>query len=95
MKKSYIKILAAAASVLLLASCQINENDFEGNNGVIGKNTIAFSLGGVDTRSSVAISDITEPGVTIPLGTDESGTNFYLEESVIDLNSPLTRGTPV
>lgn len=94
MKKSYIRIIAAAASVLLLASCQVNETDFDGNKGVIGKNTIAFSLGGVDTRSSVAISDITEPGVTIPLGTDESGTNFYLEESVVDLNSPLTRGTP-
>lgn len=92
MKKSYILIIAA--SVLLLASCQVNETDFEDNKGVIGENTIAFSLGGVDTRSSVAISDITESGVTIPLGTDESGTNFYLEESVIDLNSPLTRGTP-
>ena len=95
MKKSYLKIMAAAASVLLFACCQENEIDIDGKVGAVGENAIAFSLGGPSTRSAVSISDVTEQGVTIPLGTDETGTNFYLEESVIDLNSPVTRGTPV
>ncbi len=95
MKKSYLKIMAAAASVLLFACCQENEIDIDGKVGVVGENAIAFSLGGPSTRSAVSISDVTEQGVTIPLGTDEMGSSFYLEESVIDLNSPVTRGTPV
>lgn len=94
MKKNYIKIITTAALILLFAGCQVNETDLQGNLSEIGKNTVAFSVGGVDTRSSVAISDISEPGLTISLGADEMGNNFILEESVVDLNSPITRGTP-
>ncbi len=94
MKKNYIKIIAAAAIALLSVSCQVSETDLQGDTPEIGKNTIAFSLGRASTRSSVAISDLAQPGAIIPLGTDEMGNNLYLEESVIDLNSPVTRGTP-
>ena len=95
MKKSYIKIMAAAASVFLFACCQENEIDLNGPAGKVAENSIAFAIGSPSTRSAVAVSDITQQGAVISLGTDENGTSFYLEESVIDLNSPITRGTPV
>ncbi len=95
MKKSYIKIMAAAASVFLFACCQENEIGLNDPAGTVGENSIAFAIGSPSTRSAVAVSDITEQGAIISLGTDENGTSFYLEESVIDLNSPVTRGTPV
>lgn len=95
MKKSYIRIMAAAASVFLFACCQENEIGLNGPAGTVGENSIAFAIGSPSTRSAVAVSDITEQGAIISLGTDENGTSFYLEESVIDLNSPVTRGTPV
>ena len=94
MKKNYIKIIAAVASVLLFACCQVSESDFGGKIGVVAENEVAFALGGVNTRSSVAVSNVSTPGAIIPLGSDETGRQFYLEESVIDLNSPVTRGTP-
>ena len=92
MKKNYIKVMAAAALVLVSACSQ--ENELGGDSIQYGENTIVFNLGSPSTRSAVALSDVAEQGVTIPLGTDESGTSFYLEESVIDLNAPITRGTP-
>ena len=51
-------------------------------------------MGTPGTRSAVALSDLAKQGAIIPLGTDETGTSFILEESVIDLNAPITRGTP-
>ena len=95
MKKNYIIIAATAALLLLFASCQEKELEGVGLNGVVGKNEVAFAIGGPSTRSAVALSDVTEQGVKIPLGSDDTGRQFYLEESVIDLNSPVTRGTPV
>ena len=77
MNNYYIKIIAAAAIALLFASCQVNETDLQGNASEIGKNTVAFSVGGVDTRSYVANSDYSKPGVSIPLGTDKMGNTFY------------------
>ena len=96
MKKNYIRIIAAAASVLLFACCQQNEIDFGDKNGVVGENSIGFSLRGVDTRSAAVSSyEFAESGALIPFESEEAGTQFYLEESVIDLNAPVTRGTPV
>lgn len=92
MKKNYIKIMAAAALVLVSACSQ--ETEIGGDSIQYGENTIVFKMGTPNTRSAVALSDVAEQGVTIPLGTDETGTSFYLEESVIDLNAPITRGTP-
>lgn len=96
MKKNYLKIMATAASVLLLVCCQENEFDLNGPAGLVGDNTIGFALnGGAETRSAVSESDIAKPGATITLGSSESGLQFVLEESIIDLNAPVTRGTPV
>ena len=91
MKKNYIKIMAAAALVLLSA-CQMNE--IGGDKPTIGENVVAFSVGGDNTRSSAVAANVPQKGVVIPLGSDGNGHQFYLEESVIDLNSPVTRGTP-
>ena len=91
MKKNYIKILAAAALVLLSA-CQMNE--IGNDNPALGENVVAFSVGGDNTRSSAVATPVPEKGVVINLGSDGNGHQFYLEESVIDLNSPATRGTP-
>ncbi len=90
MKKNYFKIMAAAALILVSACSQ----EIEIGGGEYGENTIVFTMGTPSTRSAVAVSDITEKGAVIPLGTDEAGTSFILEESVIDLNAPITRGTP-
>ena len=96
MKKNYIKIMAAAASLLLFACCQENEIEIGGEPGVVGENTIAFAIGKTQTRAaSVSASELAEQGAIIPIGTDENGRQFVLEESIIDLNSPITRGTPV
>lgn len=92
MKKNYIRIMAAAALVLVSACSQ--EIEIGGDSIEYGKNTIVFTMGTPSTRSAVALSDFAKQGVTIPLGTDETGTSFILEESVIDLNTPITRGTP-
>lgn len=90
MKKNYIKIMAAAALVLVSACSQ----EIEIGGGEYGDNTIVFTMGTPSTRSAVALADFAKQGATIPLGTDEAGTSFILEESVIDLNAPITRGTP-
>ena len=90
MKKNYIKIMAAAALVLVSACSQ----EIEIGGGEYGDNTIVFTMGTPGTRSAVALSDLAKQGAIIPLGTDETGTSFILEESVIDLNAPITRGTP-
>lgn len=90
MKKNYIKIMAAAALVLVSACSQ----EIEIGGGEYGDNTIVFTMGTPSTRSAVALADYAKQGATIPLGTDEAGTSFILEESVIDLNAPITRGTP-
>ena len=96
MKKNYLKIMATAASVLLLVCCQENEFDLNGPAGLVGDNTIGFALnGGAETRSAVSVSDIAKKGATVTLGSSESGVQFVLEESIIDLNAPVTRGTPV
>ena len=96
MKKNYLKIMATAASVLLLVCCQENEFDLNGPAGLVGDNTIGFALnGGAETRSAVSVSDIAKKGATVTLGSSESGIQFVLEESIIDLNAPVTRGTPV
>ncbi|MBQ6185340.1 MAG: hypothetical protein IJK48_05680 [Bacteroidales bacterium] len=92
MKKNYIKIMAAAALALLSACSQ--ENEIGGGSFEYGKNAIVFTMGTPSTKSAAELSDITEQGVTIPLGKDETGTSFYLEESVVDMNAPITRGTP-
>ena len=92
MKKNYIKIMAA--TMLVFASACSVENEIEGGDpSVTGENTIAFSMGSAATRSA-SIEEFAEPGAIIPLGKDENGTSYILEESIVDLNTPVTKGTP-
>lgn len=92
MKK--VNIVIAVLGTVALVSC-VQEINNEST--LIGENGIAFSVkGGVSTRAGEEVAAVTH-GVTIPLGmSEDGGTSFYLEETVIDLDAatPITRGTP-
>ncbi len=90
MKKIYFAL--AVLGTAMLASCVQEVNQTVPTD--IGTNGVAFSIGGVATRSAEEAPEVMR-GVTIPLGKTEDGTSFYLEESVIELDdTPITRGTP-
>lgn len=95
MKK--IHLLFAAFVVVVFASC-VNEEMNNGDNGKpLSKKELAFYLGGTQTRSVAAVGSIEEEtGVKLSLGA-HSGAEYFLEESVIDLNGRrlATRGTPI
>ena len=91
MKINRIALTILAGASLMLSACQ-NEEEF---NGVpVGKNEIAFKIGGVDTKA--AIEKVQLGNTVIEFGEDDS--NVFLEESITSLDdnsiSPITRGTP-
>lgn len=92
MKKIYFAMAVLATAAMVSCVKEIPEN-----NQLIGlsENGLAFTLGGPATRSADA-APASLRGITIPLGKDVSGTSFYLEETVTDLEAaaPVTRGTP-
>ena len=93
--KKIIYALLAVAATLSFASC---DNGFNEEAPEIGTNTIAFKLerSGVETRSASTSPVISRQ--MIPMGDPVDGMNFYLEETVTDLNAsygPETKGTPV
>lgn len=92
MRRIYIAL--AVLGTVALSSCQREKN----LNGVtpLGENAVAFLLGGDAATRSSDVSPRIEKGVIIPAGKDETGTSYYLEETVIDLNAvdAPTRGTP-
>lgn len=95
--KKYIKTIAViAASALMLPACDVmetNSPDINENKG--GTNELSFALAANETRSSSSEEmDPFTSTTTIPIGTDEEGNAYYLEESVVDLSTPVTRGTP-
>ena len=92
MKRIYIAI--AVIGTALLNSCEQEKNV----NGLTppGENEVAFYLrGGTATRSSIEESSV-QKGLIIPVGKDESGISYYLEETVVNLDqtAPATKGTP-
>lgn len=90
MKKVYITLAVVATAILV--SCE-REKDFNELT-PIGENGVAFTIGGVSTRSAEAVANV-ERGVTISLGTDNEGNDFFLEETIEELNpSPATKGAP-
>lgn len=97
MKKIYITLAVLSLAAIMNTSCDNREEEIKEVPEVteIGDDAIAFSLGGVSTRAEVSINDVPGEVNIIPLGTDDQNNNFYLEESVIDLDVPVTRGTPV
>ena len=90
MKK--IHIAMAVLGTVALVSCE-REKSFNELT-PIGENGVAFTLGGVSTRSAEAEINV-ERGVTLPLGTDDAGNSYFLEEEIMELNpSPATKGAP-
>ena len=76
----------------MLFSCE-REKDFNEMT-PIGENGVAFTIGSVSTRSA-EVANNAERGVTLPLGTDDAGNSYFLEEEIMELNpSPATKGAP-
>jgi len=90
MKKKYymIAVLAAAA----LTSCVKEQLSSEVT--PLGENAVAFVLGGTSTKSAdAAQAQVT--GLSFPVGTDDKGNNYYLQETIETLNpAPATKGAP-
>lgn len=95
MKKIYL--LPAIVAAFALVSCE-TEPQFENGNGLdLSKDGIAFAFGGGKaTKSADFSSSAKETGMVFSVG-QQSGSEFYLEESVEDLNGygPETKGSPI
>ncbi len=92
MKKIYIAMAVLATAAL--TSCQQEKpfNDLS----PIGENGIAFTINGAASTRAAEIGLNVQKGATIPVGSDEAGNAYYLEEEIMDLNptGPATKGTP-
>ena len=93
MKKTYIALAVLALAALV--SCQENEITNGTYTRQEGEVLLRVSNGRMTKSSSAGA---VERGATIALGSDESGTNFFLEETITNLNelafAPETKGTP-
>ena len=96
MKNSYIA-LAVFSMAALMVSCE-TANEIQDNTYLPGENDVVFTLGNnsIQTKSSDADAP-TARITTMDLGMHD-GNNFFLEESVINLDElyagPETKGTP-
>ena len=93
MKKIYITLAVLSLTAIMNTACDNREEEIGGKN-ELGSDAIAFSLSGVTTRAEVSDYEASEEVNIIPLGTDDNNNNFFLEETVVDLEAPVTRGTP-
>ena len=93
MKKIYITLAVLSLAAIMNTACDNREEEI-GEKTELGDNVLAFSLRGVSTRAEVSTIEASDEVNIIPLGTDDQNNNFFLEESVIDLEAPVTRGTP-
>lgn len=90
MKKIYIAMVVIATA--MLSSCE-REKDFGGMT-PLGENEIGFVMQSASTRSMEVAPQVMR-GETIPLGTDNMGNAFFLEETIEELNpTPATKGAP-
>ena len=89
MRLSYIALAALAMAALV--SCQENEISYN----TLEKGQVGFYLRGTRTTKA-GEAEVTTKGVTIDLGSDEFGHNFFLEQTVTNLDAiaPETKGTP-
>ena len=92
MKKLFVAMAVVATA--LLSSC-VQEKSFSDLT-PIGENGIAFVLNNTSTRSMEAMSEIpVVKGVTIPVSTSIQDEEFFLEETIEELNcAPATKGAP-
>ena len=90
MKKIYIAM--AVLGTVALISCE-REKSFDEQT-PLGENEIGFVMQGVSTRSMEEAPQVMR-GETIPVGTDNGGNAFFLEETIEELNpTPATKGAP-
>ncbi len=94
MKKIYITLAVLSLAAIINTACDNREEEIGGDT-ELSSDVIAFSLKGISTRAEVSSIGTSDEVNIIPLGTDDQNNNFFLEESVIDLEAPVTRGTPV
>lgn len=94
MKKIYITLAVLSLAAIINTACDNREEEIGGDT-ELSSDVIAFSLKGISTRAEVSSIETSDEVNIIPLGTDDQNNNFFLEESVIDLEAPVTRGTPV
>lgn len=94
MKKIYITLAVLSLAAIMNTACDNREEEIGGDT-ELSSDVIAFSLKGISTRAEVSSIETSDEVNIIPLGTDDQNNNFFLEESVIDLEAPVTRGTPV
>jgi hypothetical protein len=94
MKKAYIA-LAVLSMAALLVSCQ--ETEIIGDTFVPEKGDIVFGIANNAKETKSSNVETVIKGETFDLGSDDQN-NFYLEETIVDLNnlsySPDTKGTP-
>lgn len=92
MKKLYIAMAVLVTAVF--GSCQ-REKDIK-ELAPVGENEVALWLRGDAATRAGNISAQASRGVLIPIGQDQAGTGYYLEETVTDLDAtvPATKGTP-
>ena len=91
--KVYHSIAAAAAAALLLTSC-VHEMVDPAGKAPLGDHTLAFTVEGqIQTR---AASPKEALGINVPMGEPVDGTQYFLSETITDLNAgmPMTKGTP-
>lgn len=91
MKKIYIAMAVLATAAL--TSCE-QEQAFD-EISPVGENGIAFTIDGGSSTRAAEVASEPEHGVSIPVGTDNEGNSFFLEETIEYLNpSPATKGAP-
>lgn len=92
MKKLYIAVAVLVTAVF--GSCQ-REKDIK-ELAPVGENEVALWLRGDAATRAGNNSTQASRGVLIPIGQDQAGTGYYLEETVTDLDAtvPATKGTP-
>ena len=93
--KKIIFAMAVLATVAVV-SCQ-KEKDDEVVKVIQGENSISFTIPTAAKTKSADNFNYVGHGAIIPLGSEEDGNAFYLEETLeeLDVASPVTKGTPV
>ena len=96
MKNSYIA-LAVFSMAALLVSCE-TVNEVQDNTYIPGENEVVFTLAHNRIQTKASDTDVTTARVTTMELGKHGENNFFLDETVVDLNGsysgPETKGTP-
>ena len=91
MKTSIYSLTVLAIAMLLPACSHESDSPLVANS----ENEIIYTMKDLATRSGSAQSGEFPTGARIPVGGEKDGAGFFLEEDLLDLDSPATKGTPV